>query len=98
MAEDRPREPVKNSTRPLNTVVARPSEPPSDLPIPLVSETVSDRDPVTDLANPLVSRPARENEPVSDLNIPTCPARLVDVVSDPVKVLENDVCSRRFDE
>jgi hypothetical protein len=87
IVEDEPREPVRNSTRPLNMVMARPSEPPRDLPIPLVWEAARDSDPVTDLMNPLVSRPARENEPVSVLKNPACSAGLVDAVSDPVRVL-----------
>ena len=86
IVEDEPREPVRNSTRPLNMVVARPSELLRDLPMPLVWEPARDNDTVTDLANPLVSRPARENEPVSVLKNPVCSARLVDTVSDPVRV------------
>jgi len=85
--EDEPREPVRNSTRPLKMVMARPREPLRDLPMPLVWESARDNDPVTDLVNPLVSRPARENEPVSVLKSPACSARLVDAVSDPVRVL-----------
>jgi len=87
IVEDEPSEPVRNSTRPLNMVMARPSEPLRDLPMPLVWEPARDNDPVTDLVNPLVSRPARENEPVSVLKNPACSARLVDAVSDPVRVL-----------
>jgi len=87
IVEDEPREPVKNSTRPLNTVMVRPSELLSGLPMPLVWEAASDSDPVTDLANPLVSRPARENELVSVLKRLVCSVRLVNAVSDPVSVL-----------
>jgi hypothetical protein len=71
--------------------MARPSEPLRDLPMPLVWEPVRDSDAVTDFANPLVSRPARENEPVTVLKSPTCSARLVDAVSEPVRVLSKEM-------
>ena len=87
ITDDAPREPVKNSTRPLNMLAAMPIDPVNDLPMPLVWEVVTDREPIRDLAKPLVSEPARDSEPVSVLNSVTCSARLEDAVSDPVSVL-----------
>lgn len=52
--EDEPTVQVKNSTWPLDSVVARPSDPASDLPNPFVSEPVSESEPVRLLANPLI--------------------------------------------
>ena len=84
---EEPSEPVKNSTRPLNTVVAIPSDPLRDLPMPLVGETVRERDPARDLAKLLVSEPVRDSEPMSVLNSPTCSVMLEDIVSVPVSAL-----------
>ena len=69
MVDDTPREAVRASVRPLNSVVVMESETLRPLNIEMCSTNADDKpmDPDRDLARPLVSEAVRAREPARDL-------------------------------
>src|SRR6266851_265735 len=97
MVEDEPRDPVKNSTRPLEPELVKPNDPVRVLKSDVCSVKVEETpiEPEKLRGNPLVSELAREIELVRVLKSEMCSAVVEAEPREPDRLLKSEVCSAR---